>query len=92
MGQAANEVENVITAKVDEDFARAGTDPSLASAVPPLSVLVPCPAIPPTTRREGSTMTMSTIWTPSVPSSRTQRSNPSSRSGPAIRRRRSDDD
>ena len=32
MGQVANEVENVITAKIDEDFARADTNPSLASA------------------------------------------------------------
>jgi N-acetylglutamate synthase-like GNAT family acetyltransferase len=32
MGQHADEAEMVITAKIDEDFARAATDPSLAAA------------------------------------------------------------
>lgn len=32
MGRAADEAETVITAKIDEDFAHAGTNPSLASA------------------------------------------------------------
>lgn len=32
MGQHADEAEMVITAKIDEDFARAVTDPSLAAA------------------------------------------------------------